>query len=233
MTIEIVVPEMGESIVEATVSRWLKEEGEAVAAGEAVVELETEKVNLEVSAEQAGTLVTIKRQEGEDVEIGDVLGLIMMKIMRHFTGLTPFFGEWAEFDIQRNAMMLLGHGYADPTQAKTGGAPMITPTPEQWGFEGKGFSFEMTFDPGPVTFGHFIRDAEGWRMLISGGEIIDLPAMPIHDVSLLVKVERPIKEYIEILTGRGFAHHCIAVRGDVRKELSQLADLMAVEKVFI
>ena len=164
---------------------------------------------------------------------GDVLGLIMMKIMRHFTGLTPFFGEWAEFDVQRNAMMLLGHGYADPTQAKKGTVPKITPTPEQWGFEGKGFSYEMTFDPGTVTFGHFIRDDKGWRMLISGGEILDLPTMPIHDVSLLVRVERPIKEYIEILTKCGFAHHCIAVRGDIKKELSQMADLMGMEKVFI
>ena len=164
---------------------------------------------------------------------GDVLGLIMMKIMRHLAGSTPFFGEWSEFDIERNAMMLLGHGFADPTQAKKGTVPKITPTPEQWGLEGKGFSYEMTFDPGPVTFGHVIRDAEGWRMLISGGEILDLPAMPIHDVSLLVEVERPIKEYVEILTRHGFAHHCIAVRGDVRKELSQLADLMGMEKVFI
>ena len=76
MTIEIVVPEMGESVFEATVSRWLKKEGEQVSVGEAVVELETDKVNLEVGAEQAGTLVTIKRQEGEEVEIGDVLALL-------------------------------------------------------------------------------------------------------------------------------------------------------------
>ena len=173
--------------------------------------------------------------EGKSLGVteGDVLGLIMMKIMRHLTGLTPFFGEWAEFDVQRNAMMLLGHGYADPTQAKKGTVAKITPTPEQWGFEGKGFSFEMTFDPGPVTFGHFIRDAKGWRMLISGGEIMDLPTMAIHDASLLVKIERPIKEYVEILTKHGFAHHCIAVRGDVRKELSQLADLIRMEKIFI
>jgi len=76
MPTEIVVPELGESIFEATIARWLKQEGEAVAAGEAVVELETEKVNLEVSAEQAGVLTRIDRQEGEDVEIGDVLGML-------------------------------------------------------------------------------------------------------------------------------------------------------------
>jgi 2-oxoglutarate dehydrogenase E2 component (dihydrolipoamide succinyltransferase) len=76
MPIEIVVPEAGESVVEATVSRWLKQEGEQVAAGEAVVELETDKVNLEVVAEKSGTLVSIKHQAGEDVQVGDVLGVI-------------------------------------------------------------------------------------------------------------------------------------------------------------
>jgi L-arabinose isomerase len=164
---------------------------------------------------------------------GDVLGMVMMKVLRHFTGLTPFFGEWAEFDLERNAIMILGHGFADPTQAKEGTVPKITPVPEWWGVEGNGFSFEMTFDPGPVTFGHFIRDDRGWRMLISGGEILDLPPVPIHDVSMPVKVSRPIKEYIEILTKEGFAHHCIAVRGDVRKQLGQLADLMGMDKVLI
>lgn len=76
MAVEIVVPELGESIVEATVSRWLKQQGEPVSLGEAVVELETDKVNLEVPAAQAGVLTSIKRQAGEDVQIGDVLGVI-------------------------------------------------------------------------------------------------------------------------------------------------------------
>jgi 2-oxoglutarate dehydrogenase E2 component (dihydrolipoamide succinyltransferase) len=73
MPIEIIVPEMGESIVEATVSRWLKQEGDAIAKGEEIVELETDKVNMAVAAPQAGVLTKIARQEEEDVEIGDVL----------------------------------------------------------------------------------------------------------------------------------------------------------------
>jgi 2-oxoglutarate dehydrogenase E2 component (dihydrolipoamide succinyltransferase) len=72
----IVVPELGESVVEARVARWLKKAGDRVAAGEALVELETEKVDLEVSAEKAGVLSSIARQEGEDVKIGEVLGVI-------------------------------------------------------------------------------------------------------------------------------------------------------------
>ncbi|MFB3817733.1 MAG: 2-oxoglutarate dehydrogenase complex dihydrolipoyllysine-residue succinyltransferase [Candidatus Methylomirabilales bacterium] len=76
MASNIVVPELGESVVSATVARWLKQEGERVAAGEALVELETEKVNLEVGAEQTGILKSIGRREGEDVRPGDVLGVL-------------------------------------------------------------------------------------------------------------------------------------------------------------
>ncbi|MBI3950130.1 MAG: 2-oxoglutarate dehydrogenase complex dihydrolipoyllysine-residue succinyltransferase [Acidobacteria bacterium] len=76
MPVNIVVPELGESVVEATVARWLKKEGDPVAVGETLVELETDKVNLEVGVERAGVLARIERKEGEDVKIGDVLGVI-------------------------------------------------------------------------------------------------------------------------------------------------------------
>ena len=76
MARKILVPEMGESVVGATVARWLKREGERVTAGETVVELETEKVDLEVAAEQPGVLTQISRHEGDEVKIGEVLGLI-------------------------------------------------------------------------------------------------------------------------------------------------------------
>ncbi len=76
MPTKIIVPALGESVVEATVARWLKNEGDTVKAGEAVVELETDKVDLEVPAEKDGVLSKITRQAGEDVEIGDLLGMI-------------------------------------------------------------------------------------------------------------------------------------------------------------
>lgn len=76
MPTKIVVPELGESVLEATVGHWRKKEGDHVSPGEVVVELETDKVDLEVGAEQAGVLAKIERKEGEDVHIGDVLGLI-------------------------------------------------------------------------------------------------------------------------------------------------------------
>jgi 2-oxoglutarate dehydrogenase E2 component (dihydrolipoamide succinyltransferase) len=73
---EIRVPTLGESIVEATVSKWLKQEGDQIATGEPIVELETDKVNLEVAAEQDGILSEIVKGEGDTVAIGDVLAKV-------------------------------------------------------------------------------------------------------------------------------------------------------------
>ena len=76
MQIEIVVPEMGESISEGTVAAWLKAKGEAVSEGETLVELETDKVMVEVPAAEGGVLLEILKGEGETVGVGDILGRI-------------------------------------------------------------------------------------------------------------------------------------------------------------
>ena len=72
----ILVPQLGESVVEARIARWLKKAGDRVEVGEPVVELETEKIDLEVSAEKSGVIASIARQEGEDVKIGELLATI-------------------------------------------------------------------------------------------------------------------------------------------------------------
>ena len=72
----IVVPQLGESIVEARIVRWLKKEGDRIQAGEAIVELETEKIDLEIPSERAGVLVRIARRVGDDVKVGDVLAVL-------------------------------------------------------------------------------------------------------------------------------------------------------------
>lgn len=76
MNYEIKVPEMGESVIEATVVNWLKKPGERIAVGDPVVELETDKVTLEVNAQQAGVLQSILHPAGENVAVGDVLGVL-------------------------------------------------------------------------------------------------------------------------------------------------------------
>jgi 2-oxoglutarate dehydrogenase E2 component (dihydrolipoamide succinyltransferase) len=76
MPANVVVPEVGESIVDARVAKWLKKEGDAVNVGEPLVELETDKIDLEVAAPQAGVLKSIAHGDGADVKVGEVLGVI-------------------------------------------------------------------------------------------------------------------------------------------------------------
>lgn len=73
---EIKVPAMGESITEGTVSRWMVKEGDTVNQGDVLLELETDKVNIEISAEESGVLEKIIRQEGETVVIGETIGTL-------------------------------------------------------------------------------------------------------------------------------------------------------------
>lgn len=76
MAVEIVVPALGESVQEATVAKWLKKVGDSIAVDEPLVELETDKVTLEVNAKSAGVLKEIKVQTGSNVAVGAVLGSI-------------------------------------------------------------------------------------------------------------------------------------------------------------
>ena len=76
MSVELIVPTLGESITEATVSKWLKKIGESFEADEPLVEIETDKITVEVPAPSAGVLSEIKVKEGTDVNIGGVLGII-------------------------------------------------------------------------------------------------------------------------------------------------------------
>ena len=76
MSEKILVPTLGESVTEATVSKWLKNQGEKVSADEPIVELETDKVNVEVPAPSNGVLESISVREGETVNVGSLLGMI-------------------------------------------------------------------------------------------------------------------------------------------------------------
>jgi 2-oxoglutarate dehydrogenase E2 component (dihydrolipoamide succinyltransferase) len=76
MPVEIRVPPLGESVVEATVGRWTRKEGDAVAKDEILVELETDKITVEVAAQAAGTLGKIQKNEGETVGVNELLGTL-------------------------------------------------------------------------------------------------------------------------------------------------------------
>jgi 2-oxoglutarate dehydrogenase E2 component (dihydrolipoamide succinyltransferase) len=74
MPAEIRVPALGESVVEATVGKWLKQVGDSVAPGDPLVSLETDKVDMEVAAEEAGVLARVDKNSGDTVAVGEVLG---------------------------------------------------------------------------------------------------------------------------------------------------------------
>ncbi len=124
MSINIVVPEVGESIVDARVAKWLRKEGDVVAVGEPLVELETDKIDLEVSAPQAGVLTSIARKDGEDVKVGEVLGSIDEKAAGKSAAPAPPAAEPAAPTETKTE---------PKTEAKTNGkgdskAPRATPT---------------------------------------------------------------------------------------------------------
>ena len=76
VAVNIVVPEVGESIVDARVAKWLRKEGDSVSAGDPLVELETDKIDIEVPSPSAGVIKSIAHTDGADVKVGDVLGTI-------------------------------------------------------------------------------------------------------------------------------------------------------------
>ena len=73
---EIIVPELAESTVEATVASWLKKDGEVVSKGDVIIELDTDKVSLEIVSPSNGIIQEVNKSEGEVVKVGDILGII-------------------------------------------------------------------------------------------------------------------------------------------------------------
>src|SRR4051812_14747773 len=76
MSVDVVMPQMGESITEGTVSKWLKKEGDRIEKDEAILEISTDKVDAEVPSPGAGILLKINTAEGETVEVGTVVAVI-------------------------------------------------------------------------------------------------------------------------------------------------------------
>jgi L-arabinose isomerase len=160
---------------------------------------------------------------------GDVLGCILSKVLKDFTGHTPFFGEWEEIDKSLNAIMLLGHGFIDPRECRPDRPVYIKPACENWGFKGNSVGFEASYPPGQITMTHAIQDAKGWRLLISEGELLDTPQMKINESFMIVKVDKPVKQYFEELMRFGFSHHSIAAPGRVGKQLECFARQLGME----
>ena len=165
----------------------------------------------------------LSRDRAIVVTEGDVIGCIMSKICKDLTGVNPFFGEWEEIDIDRNAVFLLGHGFIDPKATRRDSPVKVGPACENWGFQGNSVGFEATYPPGPVTLTHAIQDPDGWRLLVSEGEHLDTPVLPINECSMIVRVEKKITDYFQEIMSYGFSHHVIVTPGLIGKQLEMVA----------
>jgi len=119
----IVVPVLGESIVEARIAKWLKKPGDHVEVGDPLVELETEKTNLELSAEKRGVITSIARKEGEDVKIGELLAVVD----ENGAGAPPAPAQSANGS-KAAAQAAAPAPAAQPAQAAPAAEPKSTPT---------------------------------------------------------------------------------------------------------
>lgn len=164
---------------------------------------------------------------------GDVGGLVMMDLMQKFTGNTPFQAEWGQFDETNNALFLLGHGIGTPALAESDEKITLTGSPEEWGFSGGGLNYELIMKPGEVTFGHVLNCGESYRMLISRGESIPFATLPCNELHAMIKVDKPVKNYLKELISCGVAHHAIAVHGNCAEQLARTAEFMRIEVVEI
>ena len=132
MSEKIIVPTLGESVTEATVSKWLKNQGEKVNSDEPLVELETDKVNIEVPAPSSGVLSQINVKEGQTVNVGTLLGevsttansnKIQVKDEKKYT--PPTKKKRAEVKDKESAPMLLNDKSANKIEVKGESAPML------------------------------------------------------------------------------------------------------------
>lgn len=172
-------------------------------------------------------------EEGKYMAVteGDIHGLIVMCIMNKLSGKTPLFAEWGEYDEDNNAILFMHHGFGDPNNAKSFGDITINKSPEQWGLQGHGFNMEFAAKPGTVTMAHIITDIDGYKMIILKGEALDISTIPCEEIHALIKIGKPVKEFIKELLYEGFSHHAIIGYGDMTEELGYIADFMGIKKV--
>ena len=160
---------------------------------------------------------------------GDVGGLVMMELMRRFTGNMPLQAEWGQFDVSNNALFMLGHGIGTPALAASDQAITLTGSPEEWGFSGGGLNYELIMKPGTVTFGHVLGCGDTYRMLVCKGEAIDFPTLPCNELHAMIRLERPVRAFLEELLCHGVAHHAIIVHGDCTAQLRLAAQMMRID----
>lgn len=166
---------------------------------------------------------------------GDLANLVTKYILHFISGKLPVFLEWTAFDKKSDTMLLTHHGVVDPKEhAADLQACRFTPSPEKWDFTGNGLSVEYCAKAGKVTLASIINEENGWKLLISSGECVELPVAPCFAPQFHFKHEKlPITTYIERILEEGVAHHVCLAYGDYTEELKLYADYIGVKYVEI
>lgn len=160
---------------------------------------------------------------------GDLGGLVTMMLMRSICGRPALMGEWGEYDTESNSIFVIGHGIGTPDMAKSESDIVISRTPEEWGFEGAGCNYELILKPGVATIAHIMEGPEGYRLLVSKGESIDFPRLSFDELHAVIKVDKPVNEYLEEVLDFGVSHHCIVILGDAEEQLKHVAKLLNIK----
>ena len=164
---------------------------------------------------------------------GDLGGLVTMMLMKSISGQHALMAEWGEYDAEINSCLLMGHGIGVPDLAKSDDDITLTRTPEEWGFEGGGLNYELIVKPGKATVAHTIETTEGYKMIVSPVESVDMPPLPYNELHAMVKVKTPVKDYLEKVFESGVTHHCIVGSSDMSRELMAVAELLKLKTFYI
>ncbi len=174
--------------------------------------------------------------EQEDITVcseGDICGLITMMLMRYLSGEHALMAEWGEFDVEKNACLLMGHGIGVPQLAASDDKVTLTRTPEEWGFEGAGLNYELILKPGDATISHIIETTNGYKMIVSPVESVDYPTLQYDELHALAKVKAPVRDYMETIFASGVTHHCIIGSTDMAEELKMIAKMLGLECLYV
>ena len=164
---------------------------------------------------------------------GDLGGLVTMMLMKSISGEHALMAEWGEYDAELNSCLLMGHGIGVPSLAKSDADIALTRTPEEWGFEGGGLNYELIVKPGPITLGHVIETVDGYKMVVSPAQSVDMEKLPYNELHAMAQVKTPIKDYLEAVFESGVTHHCIVGISDMSKELLAVAEMLKLKTFYI
>lgn len=163
---------------------------------------------------------------------GDVSTLVMMDVLYQFAGISPMYGEYTVYDLDKNAFSFSHHGDGDPNLAESLDKVILTSCPEYWGCE-EALAFEFIMRAGKATLCGIIDDADGQKMLIGSGESLGGEPFHIHSPHVLFKPNIPVLTFLKSILESGFRHHAVIVLGDYKNHLIKLAKMLNIRTVVL